>query len=248
MGPIGVKKHLAPFLPSHVEIPDVNKLAPYEKTLGAVSSAPWGSASILPISWAYIFMMGDQGLKTATQIAILNANYIATRLAPYYPILYTGKHGKVAHECILDMRQLKESSGISVDDIAKRLIDYGFHSPTMSFPVSETLMVEPTESESKNELDRFCEAMISIRKEIQDVESGNFDKDDNVLKNAPHTYHLLLETVWPHKYSKTQAYFPLNFLRDKKYWPPVSRIDNVFGDRNLACGCPNIESYRYAAE
>ena len=248
VGPIGVKKHLAPFLPSHVEIPSVNKLANYEKTLGAVSSAPWGSASILPISWAYIFMMGDLGLKTATEIAILNANYIAARLAPYYPILYTGKHGKVAHECILDMRQLKESSGISVDDIAKRLIDYGFHSPTMSFPVSDTLMVEPTESESKNELDRFCEAMISIRKEIKDVESGNFDKNDNVLKNAPHTYHLLLETVWPHKYSKTQAYFPLNFLRDKKYWPPVGRIDNVFGDRNLACGCPDIESYRYAAE
>ena len=173
---------------------------------------------------------------------------MAKKLEKHFPILYRGISGLSAHEFIIDIRSIKDQSGINEEDIAKRLMDYGFHAPTMSWPVPGTMMIEPTESESKTELDRFCKAMISIRNEINDVLAGNLDALDNPLKNAPHTYHLLLETVWPHKYSKTQAYFPLNFLRDKKYWPPVGRIDNVFGDRNLACGCPDIESYRYAAE
>ncbi|MBF8661176.1 aminomethyl-transferring glycine dehydrogenase [Pseudomonas putida] len=236
VGPIGVKSHLAPFLPGHAALGTAE---------GAVCAAPFGSASILPITWMYIRMMGGAGLKRASQMAILNANYIARRLEEHYPVLYTGSNGLVAHECILDLRPLKDSSGISVDDVAKRLIDYGFHAPTMSFPVAGTLMIEPTESESREELDRFCEAMIQIRKEIRAVEDGTLDKDDNPLKNAPHTAAELVGE-WAHGYSREQAVYPLPGLVQSKYWPPVSRVDNVFGDRNLVCACPSIESYQDA--
>ena len=251
MGPIGVRSHLAPYLPGHPVVEGVNPAAGPEHSgdaVGAVSAAPWGSASILPISWAYITMMGGPGLTKATHIAILNANYIAHRLAPHYPILYTGKNGMVAHECIVDLRPIKESCGITVDDVAKRLVDYGFHAPTMSFPVPDTLMIEPTESEAKRELDRFCEAMIQIRREIADIEQGKADPENNLLRNAPHTHHLLLETPWPNPYTKEEAYFPLHALREDKYWPPVGRIDNVHGDRYLICSCPPLEAYREAAE
>ncbi|MEE9480909.1 MAG: glycine dehydrogenase (aminomethyl-transferring), partial [Kiloniellales bacterium] len=217
-------------------------------TIGAVSAAPWGSSSILPITWAYIAMMGSEGLKRATQLAILNANYIAHRLKSRYPVLYSGKNGMAAHECIIDLRPIKESCGISVDDIAKRLVDYGFHAPTMSFPVADTFMVEPTESEAKRELDRFCDAMIQIREEIDDIESGKADPADNLLKNAPHTHHLLLKGTWTKPYTKEQAFFPLSALREDKYWPPVGRVDNVAGDRTLVCSCPPMEAYRDAAE
>ncbi|WP_341782544.1 aminomethyl-transferring glycine dehydrogenase [Ectopseudomonas mendocina] len=236
VGPIGVKSHLAPFLPGH------NQMARKE---GAVSAAPFGSASILPITWMYITMMGGNGLKRASQMAILNANYIARRLEEHYPVLYSGEGGLVAHECILDIRPLKDSSGISVDDVAKRLIDFGFHAPTMSFPVAGTLMIEPTESESKEELDRFCDAMIAIREEIRAVEQGRLDKDDNPLKNAPHTA-LELVGEWHHAYSREQAVYPLASLIEAKYWPPVGRVDNVYGDRNLVCACPSIEAYQDA--
>ena len=251
MGPIGVLAHLAPFLPGHPVVQGVNPAdSPQNEvgSVGAVSAAPWGSASILPISWAYITMMGGAGLTRATQIAILNANYIAHRLAPHYPILYTGKNGMVAHECIVDLRPIKESCGITVDDVAKRLVDYGFHAPTMSFPVPDTLMIEPTESEAKRELDRFCEAMIQIRREIADIEQGKADPENNLLRNAPHTHHLLLETPWPNPYTKEEAYFPLHAQREDKYWPPVGRIDNVHGDRYLICSCPPLEAYQEAAE
>lgn len=234
VGPIGVKSHLAPFLPGHAAL---------ENTTGAVCAAPFGSASILPITWMYIRMMGGAGLTRASQTAILNANYIARRLEEHYPVLYTGSNGLVAHECILDLRPLKDSSGISVDDVAKRLIDYGFHAPTMSFPVAGTLMIEPTESESREELDRFCDAMIKIREEIRAVENGYLDKDDNPLKNAPHTAAELVGE-WAHGYSREQAVYPLPSLVEAKYWPPVGRVDNVFGDRNLICACPSIESYQ----
>jgi len=234
VGPIGVKSHLAPFLPGHAAL---------ENTTGAVCAAPFGSASILPITWMYIRMMGGAGLTRASQMAILNANYIARRLEEHYPVLYTGSNGLVAHECILDLRPLKDSSGISVDDVAKRLIDYGFHAPTMSFPVAGTLMIEPTESESREELDRFCDAMIKIREEIRAVENGYLDKDDNPLKNAPHTAAELVGE-WAHGYSREQAVYPLPSLVEAKYWPPVGRVDNVFGDRNLICACPSIESYQ----
>jgi glycine dehydrogenase len=237
VGPIGVKAHLAPFLPGHGE--------QLERKQGAVSAAPFGSASILPITWMYIRMMGGQGLKRASQAAILGANYIARRLEEHYPVLYTGENGLVAHECILDLRPLKETSGINVDDVAKRLIDFGFHAPTMSFPVAGTLMVEPTESESKEELDRFCDAMIRIREEIRAVERGELDKDDNPLKNAPHTAAELVGE-WSHPYSREQAVYPLASLVDGKYWPPVGRVDNVYGDRNLACSCPSIVDYQDA--
>ncbi|WP_444436705.1 aminomethyl-transferring glycine dehydrogenase [Pseudomonas sp. A6] len=237
VGPIGVKAHLAPFLPGHGE--------QLERKQGAVSAAPFGSASILPITWMYIRMMGGQGLKRASQAAILGANYIARRLEEHYPVLYTGENGLVAHECILDLRPLKETSGINVDDVAKRLIDFGFHAPTMSFPVAGTLMVEPTESESKQELDRFCDAMIRIREEIRAVERGELDKDDNPLKNAPHTAAELVGE-WSHRYSREQAVYPLASLVDGKYWPPVGRVDNVYGDRNLACSCPSIADYQDA--
>ncbi|MFV9683831.1 aminomethyl-transferring glycine dehydrogenase [Pseudomonas sp. NY15367] len=236
VGPIGVKSHLAPFLPGHAHM---------ARKEGAVSAAPFGSASILPITWMYITMMGGNGLKRASQMAILNANYIARRLEEHYPVLYSGEGGLVAHECILDIRPLKDSSGISVDDVAKRLIDFGFHAPTMSFPVAGTLMIEPTESESKEELDRFCDAMIAIREEIRAVEQGRLDKDDNPLKNAPHTA-LELVGEWNHAYSREQAVYPVASLIEAKYWPPVGRVDNVYGDRNLVCACPSIEAYQDA--
>jgi len=248
VGPIGVGAHLAPYLPDSSQVDGVNPAARGGETIGTISAAPWGSASILPISWAYMFLMGGKGLKKATEVAILNANYIAHRLDPHFPVLYTGKNGMVAHECIIDLRPVKESSGITVDDVAKRLVDFGFHAPTMSFPVVDTLMVEPTESETKRELDRFCDAMIAIRQEIRDVEDGKVAADNNVLVNAPHTHHLLLEGDWPHPYSKEQAFFPLPGLREDKFWPPVGRVDNVYGDRNLVCSCPSIDSYREAAE
>jgi len=248
MGPIGVMSHLAPFLPDHPMVEGVNPAARGGDTVGAVSAAPWGSASILPISWTYIRLLGDEGLRRATQVAVLNANYIAKRLSDHYPILYTGKNGLVAHECIVDFRPLKESSGITVEDVAKRLVDYGFHAPTMSFPVPDTLMIEPTESEAKRELDRLCDALIAIRREIADVESGKADKENNLLRNAPHTHHLLLQGDWSHPYSKEEAYFPLHTLREDKYWPPVGRVDNVYGDRHLICSCPPMETYEEAAE
>lgn len=236
VGPIGVKAHLAPFLPGHGHLP---------QQAGAVAAAPFGSASILPITWMYIRMMGGEGLKRASQMAILNANYIARRLEEHYPVLYTGSNGLVAHECILDLRPIKDASGISVDDVAKRLIDFGFHAPTMSFPVAGTLMIEPTESESREELDRFCEAMIRIREEIRAVEAGTLDKDDNPLKNAPHTAEELVKD-WAHGYSREQGAYPLPSLVQAKYWPPVGRVDNVYGDRNLVCACPSIEAYQDA--
>src|SRR3990167_7278859 len=236
VGPIGVKEHLIPFLPGHGHM---------ARKEGAVSAAPFGSASILPITWMYISMMGGEGLKRASQMAILNANYIARRLEEHYPVLYSGSNGLVAHECILDIRPIKDSSGISADDVAKRLIDFGFHAPTMSFPVAGTLMIEPTESESKEELDRFCDAMIAIRNEIRAVETGALDATDNPLKNAPHTA-LELVGEWTHAYSREQAVYPVASLIDGKYWPPVGRVDNVFGDRNLVCACPSIEAYQEA--
>lgn len=236
VGPIGVKAHLAPFLPGHAGL---------ERKDGAVCAAPYGSASILPITWMYIRMMGGEGLKRASQLAILNANYIARRLEEHYPILYTGGNGLVAHECILDLRPLKDSSGITVDDVAKRLIDFGFHAPTMSFPVAGTLMIEPTESESREELDRFVDAMIRIREEIRAVESGELDKQDNPLKNAPHTAAELVGE-WRHGYGREQAVYPTASLLEAKYWPPVGRVDNVYGDRNLVCACPPIEAYQDA--
>ena len=234
VGPIGVKAHLAPFLPGHQLLE--------KNASGAVAAAPWGSASLLPISWAYIALMGREGLKKATEVAILNANYIAHRLAPHYPILYTGSHGRVAHECIIDLRALKDRSGVTVDDVAKRLIDFGFHAPTMSFPVPGTLMIEPTESEPKSELDRFCDAMIRIREEIHAVESGVMPAADNPLKNAPHTA-MDLAGEWGHPYSREQAVFPVESLRTVKYFPPVSRVDNVYGDRHLVCACLPVAAY-----
>jgi len=238
VGPIGVKSHLAPFLPGH-------RAMNSKTSAGPVAAAPWGSASILPITWAYIAMMGRSGLKEATEVAILNANYIARRLSPHFPVLYTGKNGMVAHECIIDLRPLKDRTGISVEDVAKRLIDFGFHAPTMSFPVAGTLMIEPTESEPKQELDRFCDAMIAIRQEIQAVEDGKLDAEDNPLKHAPHTA-MDLTGEWNHSYSREQAVFPLASLHATKYWPPVGRVDNVYGDRNLVCTCPPISDYETA--
>jgi len=240
MGPIGVGAHLAPFLPSH----PVSPIAGLDPNNDVVSSAPYGSASILPISWAYIALMGGEGLALATKVAILNANYIAHRLKEHYPILYTGSSGNVAHECILDIRPIKEASGISEEDIAKRLIDYGFHAPTMSFPVAGTLMVEPTESESLAELDRFCDALIAIRAEIHAVQNGVLDAADNPLTNAPHTLADVAANTWAHPYEREQAAFPVASLRRYKYWAPVNRVDNVYGDRNLFCACPAIDSYR----
>ncbi|MFK8018583.1 MAG: aminomethyl-transferring glycine dehydrogenase [Pseudomonadales bacterium] len=237
VGPVAVREHLRSFLPSHADLADDYS------SVGPVSASAWGSASILPISWMYITMMGAEGLRRATEVAILNANYIAKRLAPHYPILYVGEQGMVAHECILDLRPLKEDSGVDVEDVAKRLIDYGFHAPTMSFPVSGTLMVEPTESESLPELDRFCDAMIAIRKEIAAIEAGDSSDTDNALKNAPHTAEQLVSDAWEHAYSREQAAYPVRSLRDNKYWPPVGRVDNVHGDRNLVCSCPPLSAY-----
>ncbi|WP_353929846.1 aminomethyl-transferring glycine dehydrogenase [Okeanomitos corallinicola TIOX110] len=236
MGPIGVASHLVPFLPGH----SVIKLG---GNLGAVSAAPWGSASILVISWMYIAMMGAEGLTEATKIAILNANYIAKKLESFYPVLYQGKNGFVAHECILDLRALKKSANIEIDDVAKRLMDYGFHAPTVSWPVGGTIMVEPTESESKEELDRFCEALIAIRKEISEIESGNMDLQDNVLKNAPHTAESLIVGEWKHGYSREQAGYPASWSKEYKFWPSVGRIDAAFGDRNFVCSCLPMEAY-----
>ncbi|MBT7294139.1 MAG: aminomethyl-transferring glycine dehydrogenase [Rhodospirillaceae bacterium] len=240
VGPIGVRGHLAPHLPGH----------PLDSAsaAGPVSAAPFGSAGILPISWAYIAMMGAAGLKKATQTAILSANYIAEKLSPYYPVLYRGKNGRVAHECIIDLRPLKENSGITVDDVAKRLMDYGFHAPTMSFPVAGTLMIEPTESEPREELDRFCEAMIAIRGEIKRVEDGDWELTDNPLCGAPHTLEEVTAGEWQHAYSREEAAFPVESLRAGKYWPPVARIDQVYGDRHLICACPPVDAYRNAAE
>ena len=239
VGAIGLKKHLADFAPGHPMFKNEIGLTTQE----AVSAAPWGSASILPISYSYISMMGDDGLKLATQVAILNANYIKERLKNYYPILYTGKNNMVAHEFIIDIRPFKQELNISDEDIAKRLIDYGFHAPTMSFPVPGTLMIEPTESESKEELDRFCEAMISIHNEITMIRDGKFDKVDNPIKNAPHTIEEVSSDNWDHKYSRKDAAYPHAYLINNKYWSPVSRIDNVYGDRNLFCVCPPIDEY-----
>ena len=242
VGPIGVVEHLAPFLPGHVERPDCAG----DQAIGAVSAAPWGSAGILAISWAYIRMMGGAGLTRATQVAILNANYVAARLRDHFPVLYTGPGGLVAHECIIDLRPLKDV--VSVDDVAKRLMDFGFHAPTMSFPVAGTLMIEPTESESKAELDRFCDAMVAIREEIGAVVRGDLPVDDNPLVNAPHTAEDLLDADWNHPYGRDQAAFPHTALRSAKYWPPIGRIDNAYGDRNLVCACPPMEAYEDAAE
>jgi len=235
MGPIGVARHLAPFLPGH---PIVRVGG--EKAIHAVSAAPWGSASILLISYAYVRMLGAEGLTEATRHAILNANYIKARLEPHYPVLYARSNGRVAHELIFDLREFKPH-GIDEMDVAKRLIDFGFHAPTVSFPVAGTLMVEPTESEDKAELDRFCDAMIAIRHEIEDVTTGKVDPADNVLKNSPHTAAAVMATDWPHPYSREKAAFPLPFVREHKYWPPIGRIDNAYGDRNLFCSCPPIE-------
>lgn len=239
MGPIGVKSHLAPFLSSHVVTPPEG----IPQGNSAVSAAPYGSGAILPISWMYIKMMGAEGLKKATQMAILNANYIMQRLSTHYPVLFRGANGRVAHECIIDIRPLKAASGIDESDIAKRLMDYGFHAPTMSFPVAGTLMIEPTESEPKEELDRFCDAMIAIREEIQKVQDGVWPKDNNPLVNAPHTLDDLVN-AWEHSYNQTEAVFPKGISPTAKYWPTVNRIDNVYGDRNLVCSCPSVDSYR----
>jgi glycine dehydrogenase len=239
VGPIGVGAHLAPFLPNQRSTGYVRS----EDGIGAVSAAAYGSASILPISWMYIAMMGAEGLTNATETAILNANYIARRLAPHYPVLYTGHDGLVAHECIIDLRPLQDKTGISNEDVAKRLMDFGFHAPTMSFPVPGTLMIEPTESESKIEIDRFIEAMITIHAEIVKVERGEYDKMDNPLKGAPHTAEVVTADDWQHTYSREVAAFPVASLRKKKYWPPVGRADNVYGDRNLFCGCAPISDY-----
>ena len=237
MGPIGVAAHLAPFLPGH----------PFarvggEAAIGPIAAAPWGSGSILPISWAYVAMMGAAGLRRATQVAILNANYVARRLAPHFPLVYKGRDGFVAHECIVDVRPLR-AAGIDVDDVAKRLIDYGFHAPTMSWPVAGTLMVEPTESESKEELDRFCDAMIAIRAEVREIEQGAADRAVNLLKMAPHTAEALTADQWDRPYSRHRAAFPTEATRVHKFWPASARVDNAYGDRNLVCECPPLEAY-----
>ncbi len=238
MGPIGVASHLAPFLPGH----PLRKVGG-DQGIGPIAAAPYGSASILVISWVYIALMGENGLTKATQVAILNANYMAKRLEKHYPILYTGKDGLVAHEFIVDVRPFKEGSGVEAVDVAKRLMDYGFHAPTMSFPVPGTLMIEPTESESKVELDRFCDAMIAIHGEIQEISGGRMPRDLNVLKLAPHTVHIVTASEWNRPYSREQAAFPAPWVRDYKFWPAVGRIDEAYGDRNLMCTCPPMESY-----
>jgi glycine dehydrogenase len=238
MGPICVARHLSPFLPGH----PVTGLGG-EQAIGPVSAAPYGSPSIMTISWVYLALMGRDGLTMATQVAILNANYMAKRLEKHYPILYTGTSGFVAHEFILDVRQFKESAGVEAMDVAKRLMDYSFHAPTVSFPVAGTLMIEPTESESKAELDRFCEAMIMIRAEIQDIIDGRQPRANNLLKNAPHTVSTVTASQWDRPYSREQAAFPAPWVRDRKFWPSVGRIDEAYGDRNLVCICPPVDAY-----
>ncbi|MFC5576500.1 aminomethyl-transferring glycine dehydrogenase [Lysobacter niabensis] len=251
VGPCAVKSHLAPFLPSTTSLlPPAGEGARRadEGRVGMVSAAAFGSASILPISWMYVTLMGAEGLRKATQVALLNANYIATRLAPHYETLYTGRNGLVAHECILDLRPLKDATGISAEDVAKRLIDFGFHAPTLSFPVAGTLMVEPTESESQHELDRFIDAMIQIRDEIRAVEEGKLDREDNPLKNAPHTATSVSASEWTHAYPRELAAFPLPSLKLQKYWPPVARVDNVYGDKNVMCACIPVDAYKDEVE
>jgi glycine dehydrogenase len=253
VGPIAVAKHLAPYLPGHSVVTVEPSFSPSGHRTEedrqdacptmAVSAAPWGSASLLTISWMYIAMMGPTGLRDATKVAILNANYVAGRLESYFPVLYRGHGGFVAHECILDLRQWKNRAGIEVEDVAKRLMDYGFHAPTMSWPVPGTLMVEPTESESKAELDRFCDAMISIHAEMEAIESGEMDRANNPLKNAPHTVHAVISAKWDRPYTRDKAAFPAPWTRDHKFWPAVGRIDNVYGDRHLVCSCPPPEAY-----
>ena len=238
MGPIGVNNKLAPFLPGHVF-----RKTGGEQAVPAVSAAPYGSAGILPISYAYIAMSGPKGLRRATETAILNANYLKERLAEHYPILYTGKNGRCAHEMIVDFREFKRTAGVEVEDVAKRLTDYGFHAPTVSFPVAGTLMIEPTESEGKEELDRFCETMIAIREEIREVEEGRADAKNNVLKNAPHTAAVVMADEWDRPYSRQKAAYPVERLQENKFWPAVSRIDSAYGDRHLYCACVPIEVY-----
>jgi glycine dehydrogenase len=237
VGPVAVRAHLAPYLPGHS-----NAAAGLDRSGPAVSGAPYGSAGILPISWAYIRLMGAEGLTEATSVAVLSANYVAARLRTSFPVLYTGRDGLVAHECILDVRPITKATGVTVDDIAKRLMDYGFHAPTVSFPVAGTLMVEPTESEDLGELDRFCEAMIAIRAEIDLVGDGTWAADDNPLRNAPHTAMSVMADAWTHPYSRTIAGYPAGRTASK-YWPPVRRIDQAAGDRNLICSCPPIDAY-----
>jgi glycine dehydrogenase len=238
MGPIAAASHLAPFLPKH---PLVSTGGP--QGIGAIAAAPFGSPNILPISWAFIQLMGEEGLTKATQVAILNANYMAKRLSKYYAVLFTGKNDMAAHEFILDLRSFKKSADVEVEDVAKRLMDYGFHAPTISWPVPGTMMIEPTESESKAELDRYCDALISIRREIVDIEEGRLPRDNNPLKHAPHTIDSIAQSEWPHPYPREQAAFPAPWLRDHKFWPTVSRIDSAYGDRHLVCACPPMESY-----
>jgi glycine dehydrogenase len=239
MGPICVTEHLMPYLPGH----SIVKVGG-EKAILAVASAPWGSANILLISYAYIKMLGAEGLKEVTKTAILNANYLKSKLEKHFPVLYQGKNGRIGHEFILNMSYFKDQGGIDVDDIAKRLMDYGFHAPTVSFPVHDTMMIEPTESEPKAELDRFIDAMIAIRKEMQDIEEGKLDKMDNPLKNAPHTALTVTSDSWNHKYSREQAAFPVPSLKKNKFWPSVGRINNTYGDRNIFCTCPPMEEYK----
>ena len=240
MGPIACKKHLEVFLPSHPIVKDCGPVS----GIGSVSAAPWGSSSILSISWMYIKMMGSEGLKLATQNAILNANYLAYKLKNHFPILYTGKNGNIAHECIIDIRPIKAETGITEEDIAKRMIDFGFHAPTMSWPVAGTMMIEPTESESLTEIDKFCETLIKIKEEIEKIKSGEFDKVDNPIKNAPHTDLELSSDEWKHKYSREEAAYPSKYLKTNKFWPPVARVDNVYGDKNIFCTCPSIDEFK----
>jgi glycine dehydrogenase len=243
VGPVAVRAHLSDFLPGHPFGDHRGRPGAAPAAPGPVAAAPQGSAGILPISWAYIRMMGADGLRQATQVAVLAANYVARRLGPYYPVLFTGRGGLVAHECILDLRPLTARTGVTAEDVAKRLIDYGFHAPTMSFPVAGTLMVEPTESEDLAELDRFCDAMIAIRAEIGRVESGEYDPTDNPLRNAPHTASMLISGDWKHAYDQEYAAWPLAGDRRSKYWPPVRRIDQAYGDRNLMCSCPPVTAF-----
>src|SRR5690606_13983602 len=243
IGPVAAKAHLAPYLPGHPQAQKDVHAGGHVFDGGPVSGAPYGSAGVLPISWAYVRMMGADGLRDATAAAVLSANYIAARLADHYPVLYTGEQGRVAHECILDLRPLREATGITVDDVAKRLIDYGFHAPTMSVPVAGTLMVEPTESEDIGEIDRFIEAMILIKAEADAVAAGRWPKDDNPLVNAPHTASSLIAGEWTHAYSREEAAYPVQALVATKYWPPVRRIDQAYGDRNLVCACPPVEAF-----